>query len=50
MTRTLFGREVEGVNGTAATEGRLGQWKVVLKQVCDELGGTDDVGCVLCKG
>lgn len=21
-----------------------------LKQVCDELGGTDDVGCVLCKG
>lgn len=29
---------------------QIGAVKGGLKQVCGELGGTDDVGCVLCKG
>lgn len=48
MTRTL----VEKWKGKWNSRNRrqIGSVERGLKQVCDELGGADDVGCVLCKG
>lgn len=48
MTRTLFGREVKAMD--SSNRRQIGAVEGVWEASCDELGGTDDVGCVLCKG